>query len=194
MSGVPCPLISRRYRHRFAAAAMPAKAQRRRPHVSRLLRHQKIHAALPALCHRAAVRRHKAPLSAAMIARHPAGVASTFLAQMETHQPVESAVCDSAFCSCFVPYSIFHGCGVSFFYPEVVWDNIGRQPEGLCAQIYRKAPESADEMLEPFSSPDDLPGPENCVHLMRIRTSLFPIIGHAFACAGDFFVQRGRII
>lgn len=191
MSGVPCPLISRRYRHRFPAAAMPAKAQKLLRHASRLLRRQKIHAALPALCHRAAVRRHKAPLWAAMIAQHPTGAASTFLAQMETHQPVKSAVCESAFCSCFVPYSIFHGCGVSFFCPEVIWDKYRPAAGG---PMRADDPESADEMFEPFSSPDDLPGPENCVHLMRIRTSLFPIIGHAFACAGDFFIQRGRVI
>ena len=165
MSGVPCPLISRRYRHRFPAAAMPARAQRRRRHVSRLLRRQKIHAALPALCHRAAVRRHKAPQKAVMIARHPTGVASTFLAQMETHQPIESAVCDSAFCSCFVPYSIFHGCGVSFFYPEVVWDNIGRQPAGLCAQMIPKARAAC---LNHFPARAYLPGPENCVHLTEL--------------------------
>lgn len=162
MSGVPCPLISKKYRRRFPAAAMPAKAQRRRLHVSRPLRRQKIHAARPALCHRAAVRRHKAPLWAAMIAQHPAGVASTCLAQMETHQPIESAVCDSAFCSCFVPYSIFHGCGVSFFCSEVIWD--------ACRTAAAPDPESADEMVQLFSSPDYLPGPENCVH----QTELIP--------------------
>ena len=182
MSGVPCPLISRRYRHRFPAAAMPAKAQRRRRHVSRLLRRQKIHAALPALCHRAAVRRHKVHLWAAMIAQHPTGIASTFLAQMETHQPIESAVCDSAFCSCFVPYSIFHGCGVSFFYPEVIWDNTDRQPRWIL--------EARTRRLNHFPARTICPGQK----IAFTRLNSFPIIRHAFACAGDFFIQRGRII
>jgi hypothetical protein len=106
---------------------------------------------------------------------------------METHQPIESAVCDSAFCSCFVPYSIFHGCGVSFFYPEVMWDNIGRQPAGLCAQMIPKA---RTRCLSHFPARTICPGQK----IAFTRLNSFPIIRHAFACAGDFFVQRGRII
>ncbi len=77
------------------------------------------------------------------------------------------------------------------FCPEVIWDNTGRQLAGLCAQIYRKAAESADGMLEPILQPGTIcPGQK----IAFTRLNSFPIIGHAFACAGDFFIQRGRII
>jgi hypothetical protein len=46
-------------------------------------------------------------------------------------QKEKQPLVESLLCSCFVPYSIFHRCGVSFFAPEMVYHVIDWQPEGV---------------------------------------------------------------